>query len=106
MEMMDIMYELATSKTALEMAGNQIRKLKGKCFRKNVAIAGLMWLGLTACKMLGESDSKRKAAEEHIRNLEGELALTQQALETLKSENAAERDICCDGKASIDKKEV
>lgn len=117
MEMIDIMYELANTKSTLEIAGNQILKLKGKCFRKNVVILGLLWFGATACKLLGESDKKLKAAEEYSRNLEIQLAHEQQAIEELnrkgaemfwadRGEETPEKDICCDGKASIDKKEV
>lgn len=74
MEMIDVMYELTNTKAALEAADKTIRHLRGKCARKNLMIAGLMWFGLTACKMLGESDKKRKAAEKKNRDLEAAYA--------------------------------
>lgn len=49
MEMMNVMYELATTKSALEMAETTIRKQRGKLLRKNILIAGLLWFGFTAC---------------------------------------------------------
>lgn len=97
MEMMNVMYELATTKSALEMAETTIRKQRGKLLRKNFLIAGLVWFGLTSCKMLGEVDKKLKDAEAHARDTEAELAM-------LKSEK--EKDICCDGRATITKKDV
>ena len=112
MEMIDMMYELATSKVALESMNGQMRKLRGKCMRRNLVIAGLVWFGLTACELLSKSDKKLKEAEEHNRNLEVQLAHEQQTVEKLKNlwmdpnDEAPTKDICCDGKASIDKKEV
>lgn len=38
MEMMNVMYELATTKSALEMAETTIRKQRGKLLRKNKQI--------------------------------------------------------------------
>lgn len=103
MEMIDVMYELTSTKTALEAAGKTIRKLKGKCVRKNLLIAGLVWFGLTSCKMLGESDKKCKELEDKNRQLEAAYATC--AAATYNNEKP-DMDICCDGKASIDKKEV
>lgn len=109
MEMMNVMYELATTKSALEMAETTIRKQRGKLLRKNILIAGLLWFGFTACRMLDESDEKRKEAEENAR--------TQQVLDEANRKNdeqfwakdsvgepEPEEDTCCDGKASITKK--
>ncbi len=124
MDMMNVMYELAESKTSLEMAdrtiqalNKRVRYLNGKCARKNLAILGLVWFGATACKLLGESDKKRREAEEEARNLHTTLLDTQRALEEVNrtraeqfwAENSAgepepEKDICCDGKASVTKK--
>lgn len=117
MEMMNVMYELATTKSALEMAETAIRKQRGKLLRKNILIAGLLWFGFTACRMLGESDEKRNEAEENARKLKVALARTQQVLDEANRKNAEqfwaedsvgepepEKDICCDGKASITKK--
>lgn len=117
MEMMNIMYELANTKTALELAEKTIRKQKGKLLRRNILIAGLAWLGFTACRMLGESDEKRKEAEENARTLKVALARTQQVLDEANCKNVEqfwaedsvgepepEKDVCCDGKASITKK--
>ena len=98
MEMIDVMYELTSTKAALEAADKTIRRMKGKCARKNLLIAGLLWFGLTACKMLGESDKKCKQLEDKNRDLEAAYAAA--------TYTDADKDICCDGKASIDKKEV
>lgn len=117
MEMMNVMYELATTKSALEMAETTIRKQRGKLLRKNILIAGLLWFGFTACRMLGESDEKRKEAEKNARKIKVALVRTQQALDEVNRKNVEqfwaedsvgepepEKDICCDGKASITKK--
>lgn len=117
MEMMNVMYELATTKSALEMAETTIRKQRGKLLRKNILIAGLLWFGVTACRMLDESDEKRKEAEENARTLKVALARTQQVLDEANRKNdeqfwakdsvgepEPEEDTCCDGKASITKK--
>lgn len=95
MELTDILIDLSNSKAALVAANNTIRRLNGKCMRKNLVIAGLVWFGLTACKMLGESEKKRKEAEAGCAKAEAQLW-----------EDQSKKDICCDGKASIDKKEV
>ena len=105
MEMMNVMYELATTKTALELAEKTIRKQKGKLLRRNILIAGLAWLGFTACRMLGESDEKLKKA----RDTEAELAMMhhnydQHSEEDQDSPTVSEKVICCDGMASITKK--
>lgn len=124
MDMTNVMYELAESKASLQIAGGMIeamnqrvRKLNNKCIRKNLLIGGLIWFGATACKMLGESDKKRKEAEEAARNLHAELVHVHQALDEMNRKNAEqfwakngaaepepEKDICCDGKATITKK--
>lgn len=109
MEMMNVMYELATTKSALEMAETTIRKQKGKLLRKNLLIAGLLWFGFTACKMMGEVDKKLRDAETHVRETEAELAMMhhnydQHGEEEKDSPTVPEKDICCDGKASITKK--
>lgn len=108
MEMMNIMYELANTKTALEAAEKTIRRLNGKCLRKNLVICGLVWFGMTTCKMLNESDKKLKEAEKEVTDLKEELALADSTLNYVNRSNSnaeeAETDICCDGKASITKK--
>lgn len=124
MDMMNVMYELAESKTSLQIAdrtiqvmNQRVRKLKNKCIRKNLLIGGLVWFGATACKMLGESDKKRKEAEEDARKLKVALVHTQQVLDEVNRKNAEQfwaensatepepkKDICCDGKATITKK--
>jgi hypothetical protein len=107
MELTDILIDLSNSKAALEVANHTIRRLNGKCMRKNLVIAGLVWFGYTACKMLGKSEKKRKEAEEYSRNLEANLAREQQTVEELNRKGAeAYWTACGDGKASIDKKEV
>lgn len=111
MEMMNVMYELATTKSALEMAETTIRKQKGKLLRKNLLIAGLLWFGFTACKMLGESDEKLKKAEAKARNTEAELAMMYHNYDLHGEEqedapDAPEKDTCCDGCATITKKDV
>lgn len=124
MDMTNVMYELAENKTALQIAdrtiqviNQRVQKLNNKCIRKNLLIGGLIWFGATACKMLGESDKKRKEAEEAARNLHAELVYVHQALDEANRKNAEqfwaknsaaelepEKDICCDGKATITKK--
>ena len=124
MDMTNVMYELAESKASLQIAGGMIeamnqrvRKLNNKCIRKNPLIGGLIWFGATTCKMLSESDKKRKEAEEAARNLHAELVYVHQALDEVNRKNAEqfwaensagepepEKDICCDGKASVTKK--
>ena len=109
MEMMNIMYELANTKTALELAEKTIRKQRGKLLRKNILIAGLLWFGFTACRMLGESDEKLKKAEAKARNTEAELAMMhhnydQNGKEENDAPTVSEKVICCDGKANITKK--
>lgn len=124
MDKINVMYELAESKTSLQIAdrtiqamNQRVRKLKNKCIYKNLLIGGLVWFGATACKMLGESDKKRKEAEEAVRNLHAELVYVHQALDEMNRKNAEqfwakngaaepepEKDICCDGKATITKK--
>lgn len=111
MEMMNVMYELATTKSALEMAETTIRKQKGKLLRKNLLIAGLLWFGFTACKMLGESDEKLKKAEAKARDTEAELAMMHHNYDLHGEEQedapaAPEKDTCCDGCATITKKYV
>lgn len=124
MDMMNVMYELAESKISLQIAdrtiqamNQQVRKLKNKCIYKNLLIGGLIWFGATACKMLGESDKHRKEAEEDARKLKVTLVHTRQVLDEVNRKNAEqfwaensvtgsepEKDICCDGKATITKK--
>ena len=122
MDMMNVMYELAESKTSLEMAdrtikalNKRIRYLNGKCARKNLLIIGLIWFGGTACKMLGDTDKKRKEAEEAARAFHAQAVHTQQVLDEVNRKNAEafwaeqgepepEKDICYDGKATITKK--
>lgn len=102
MELTDILIDLSNSKAALVAANNTIRRLNGKCMRKNLAIAGLVWFGLTACKMLGESEKKRREAEDRARKAEAGCAKAEAQL----WEDQNKKDICCDGKARIYKKEV
>lgn len=124
MDMTNVIYELAESKISLQIAdrtiqamNQQVRKLKNKCIYKNLLIGGLVWFGATACKMLGESDKHRKEAEEDARKLKVTLVHTQQVLDEVNRKNAEqfwaensvtgsepEKDICCDGKATITKK--
>lgn len=108
METMEFMYDLANSKAALEAANHAVRKLKAKCIRKNILIAGLLWFGLTTCKMLGESDKKLQAAENEARGIKAELAHMQQSYDQLfeETQHPKETDVCCDGKATITKKDV
>lgn len=109
MEMMNVMYELVTTKSALEMAETTIRKQRGKLLRKNILIAELLWFGFTACRMLGESDEKLKKVEAKVRDTEAELAMMhhnydQHSEEEKDSPTVSEKVICCDGRASITKK--
>lgn len=86
--MNNIYYELAQTQLALDAAQKVIHRQRGKLFGKNLLLVGTIGLFWTACKMLDESEKKRKAAE-------AELA-----------EMQFEKDICCDGKASVTKKDV
>ena len=106
MDMTNIIYELVNTKDCLTIADRTIealqkqnRRLNRRCFRQSLAIAGLTWLTVTACRMLGESDEKRKYAEKRAREAEAELAESH-------AQEVGGKDICCDGKASITKKEV
>lgn len=124
MDMTNIMYELINTKTSLAIADRTIetlqkqnRRLNRRCLRQSLMIAGLTWLTVTACRMLSENDKKRKEAEEDARQLHAELAHTQQVLDDVNRKNAkqfwtetspsaaakAEKNICCDGKATITK---
>ena len=117
MDMTNVMYELVNTKTSLTIADRTIetlqkqnRRLNRRCLRQSLMIAGLTWLTVTACRMLSENDKKRKEAEEDARQLHAELAHTQQVLDDVNRKNAErfwtepEKDICCDGKATINKK--
>lgn len=113
MELTDILTDLIDTKTCLEVANSTVneltklnKKLRGKCARKNILIAGLVWFGFTACKMLNESDRKRKDAEKRARQAKSELeAANSKTTETRWSlHDDPEKDICCDGKASVTKK--
>lgn len=104
MEMMNVMYELATTKSALEMAETTIRKQRGKLLRKNILIAGLLWFGFTACRMLGESDKKLKDSQRELRDATAECTALRLKVNELDPVKPVETDICCDGRASITKK--
>ena len=95
MDMTNIMYELVNTKTSLTIADRTIetlqkqnRRLNRRCLRQSLMIAGLTWLTVTACRMLSESDKKRKEAEEDARQLHAELAHTQQVLDDVNRKNA------------------
>lgn len=104
MEMMNVMYELATTKSALEMAETIIRKQRGKLLRRNLIIAGLAWFGFTACKMLGESDEKLKDSQRELRDATAECTALRLKVNELDPVKPVETDICCDDWTSITKK--
>lgn len=108
MELTDILIDLSNSKAALMAANQTIRRLNGKCMRKNLVIIGLAWLSMKACTMLGESEKKRKDAENEARGVKAELEHMQLSYDQLfrETQNLQETDICCDGKASVTKKNV
>lgn len=115
MEMMDMMTDLINTKASLDIANGmvdslnkQVRKLNRKCMRKNLLILGLVWFGVTASKMLGESDKKLQAAENEARGAKAELAHMQLSYDQLfkETQSPREADICCDGKATITKKDA
>lgn len=58
--MNNIYYELAQTQLALDAAQKVIRRQKGKLFGKNLLLVGTIGLFWTACKMLDESEKKRK----------------------------------------------
>lgn len=74
MELTDILIDLSNSKAALEVANHTIRRMKGKCIRKNILIAGLLWFGFVSCKMVNEAEKQRKEADERAREAEAALA--------------------------------
>lgn len=82
MELTDILIDLSNSKAALEVANHTIRRMKGKCIRKNILIAGLLWFGFVSCKMVNEAEKRRKEADERAR--EAEAALAQMTLQKEK----------------------
>ena len=97
MDMTNIMYELVNTKTSLTIADRTIetlqkqnRRLNRRCLRQSLMIAGLTWLTVTACRMLSEDDVNRKNAEQFW-------------TESSTSATEPEKDICCDGKATITK---
>ncbi len=71
MELTDILIDLSNSKAALMAANQTIRRLNGKCMRKNLVIIGLAWLSMKACTMLGESEKKRKDAGRERKEAQG-----------------------------------
>ena len=109
MDMTDILIDLTNSKASLAIANRTIealqkqnRKLHHRCLRQSLVIAGLMWVSVTACKMLGKSDKELKEAQETLREREEALAKSESDLWN----EQREKDICCDGKATIDKKDA
>ena len=62
--MNNIYYELAQTQLALDAAQKVIRRQRGKLFGKNLLLVGTIGLFWTACKMLDESEKKRKAEKE------------------------------------------
>ena len=93
--MNNIYYELAQTQLALDAAQKVIRRQKGKLFGKNLLLVGTVGLFWAACKMLDESDKKRKAEKERADAAEAELAKMKY-----------NKDVCCDGAASITKNDV
>lgn len=100
--MNNIYYELAQTQLALDAAQKVIRRQKGKLFGKNLLLLGTVGLFWTACKMLDESEKKRKAEKERADAAEAELAEIHYNAD-LDDEN---KDVCCDGAATITKKNV
>lgn len=105
MDMIELVNELSASRVALDHARNDIFKLRGKCLRKNLVIAGLVWFGYTACKMLGENEKKLKDAEDRAREAEAACA-EMTAKEAKKNDTMEEKSVWCDGKVSITEKPV
>ena len=104
----NVYYELGQTKMALDAAERMIRRQKGKLFGKNLLIAGSLWLFWETVKMLEKSHQKLK--EEKQRADEAEVALVEAKMrydELLRKEAVDEnKDVCCDGKASVTKKDV
>ena len=82
MELTYILIDMSNIKYALEVANQTIRRMKGKCIRKNILIAGLLWFGFVSCKMVNEVEKQRKEADERAR--EAEAALAQMTLQKEK----------------------
>lgn len=95
-------YELGQAQLALDAAHRVIRSQKCKLFGKNLLILGSMGLFLSACKMLDESEKKCKAEKKRADDAEAELAMMHHNYDL--GEEA--EDICCDGHASVTKKNV
>ena len=106
--MNNIYYELGQTQLALDAAQKVIRRQKGKLFGKNLLLLGTVGLFWTACKMLDESEKKRKAAENEARGVKAELAHMQQSYDQLfeETQHPQETDVCCDGAVTITKKNV
>lgn len=100
--MNNIYYELAQTQLALEAAQKVIRRQKGKLFGKNLLLVGTVGLFWAACKMLDESEKKRKAEKERADAAEAELAEIRYNADL----DDKDKDVCYDGAASITKKDV
>ena len=100
--MNNIYYELAQTQLALDAAQKVIRRQKGKLFGKNLLLLGTVGLFWTACKMLDESEKKRKAEKERAEAAERELT----KMYYHANPNDEDKDVCCDGAATITKNNV
>ena len=108
----NIYYDLAQTKLALDAAERVIRSQKGKLFGKNLLIAGSLWLFWETAKMLDKASKELKQEKERADSAEAALAEAQMRFDEMDRKDSdtslwdEEKDICCDGKASITKNNV
>ncbi len=79
-----------------------IARLNRKCLRKNVLIFGLTVFAAYNVKLFSDENTKRLKAEKKADELKAELAYYSYTDRTTDDE----KDICCDGSASISKKKA
>lgn len=100
----NIYYDLAQTKLALDAAEHMIRRQKGKLFGKNLIIVGSLWLFWETAKMFDKARKELKQEKERANAAEAALAESQMNLDL--TDEKKDKDICCDGKASITKNNV
>lgn len=101
MNLYETCYELGVTKKTMEIMTKKLRKAKCKSAMKNLVILGLVYI---FCREEAEQRKALKSKEEECEMLRRDMA----ALQMEKSENTRKSsdgsfDICCDGKAKIQK---
>lgn len=100
----NIYYDLAQTKLALDAAERMIRRQKGKLFGKNLLIMGSLWLFWETSKMLDKASKELKQEKQRADEAEAALAEAQMSFDLNGDDE--DKDICCDGKASITRNDV